>query len=148
MDEAKKNEYIKGCYQQNFFGEMLKKETDEHLGYHAEPDGLVLYVGHYPERKEESKFSWELTARLIEALIKDKNYLDEPKEDKQLSLLDMEKTSWRVHTSILQRLKSRLHSRRLPLTSLFGLAAVQREVPREFTAITAERTIQQRMSYS
>lgn len=91
MDEAKKNEYIKGCYQQNFFGEMLKKETNEHLGYHAEPDGLVLYVGHYPERKEESKFSWELTARLIEALIKDKNYLDEPKEDKQLSLLDMEK---------------------------------------------------------
>ena len=90
MDEAKKNEYIKGCYQQNFFGEMLKKETDEHLGYHAEPDGLVLYVGHYPERKEESKISWELTARLIEALIKDKNYLDEPKEDKQLSLLDME----------------------------------------------------------
>ena len=49
-----------------------------------------MYQGNYPSRTHEAKFDWELTAKLIEALIKDRNYLDEPTVGQQISLLDVD----------------------------------------------------------
>ena len=41
-------------------------------------DGLHLFEGTFLNPKAEMSFSWQTTRELIEALIKDNNYLDEP----------------------------------------------------------------------
>lgn len=89
-DEQKKSAYVRNAYEMGLTGEFYRPGTKEHIGYHVEPSGLLIYEGSFTDRKTEVKFTWGLVVELIEALVKDKNYLDEPKEDKQLSLLDME----------------------------------------------------------
>ncbi len=84
-----KTEYVKTAYNMGLYGEFYRPGTEEHIGYHAEPDSLVIYQGNYPSRTHEARFSWETVMYLIDALIKDKNYLDEPKAGQQLSMLDM-----------------------------------------------------------
>ena len=86
----KKADYVKNAYEMLTFIEFNRKETAEHIGYRAEEDGLVIYQGNYLTRTHETKFSWAVVMELIEVLIKDRDYLDAPKEGQQLSMLDME----------------------------------------------------------
>ena len=88
-DENKKTEYVKSIYPTEVREEFILPENKEHIGYYARTDEFVIYQGEYAARTHEAVFSWDLTRRLIEALIKDKNYLDEPKTDKQMSLFDV-----------------------------------------------------------
>lgn len=92
-DQQRKTDFIKNVYQMGVFSEFNRPGTAERIGYYPESGGLLIYEGFYAERKTEVAFTWQLVAELIEALAKDKNYLDEPKEDKQLSLLDMEENA-------------------------------------------------------
>ena len=92
-DEQKKSAYVRNAYEMGLTGEFYRPGTKEHIGYHVEPSGLLIYEGSFTDRKTEVKFTWGLVAELIEALAKDKNYLDEPKENKQLSLLDLEENA-------------------------------------------------------
>ncbi len=89
-NQDKKNTYVRKSYEMGLTGEFYRPGTKEHLGYHVEPSGLLLYEGRFSEPKSAAKFTWGLVAELIEALHKDKNYLDEPKGDRQMSLLDLE----------------------------------------------------------
>ncbi len=92
-DQTKKSTYVRRSYEMGFTGEFLRPGTQEHIGYHVEPSGLLLYEGSFNAPKSAAKFTWGLVAELIEALHKDKNYLDEPKENKQLSLFDAEENT-------------------------------------------------------
>ena len=87
---TEKAEYIKNVYSPLTFIEFKKKGTEEHLGYRADVDSLLVYEGNFPSRKSEMRLEWDFVAKLIGALIKDRNYLDEPKAGQQLSLLDVE----------------------------------------------------------
>ena len=89
-DYHKKAEYVKNAYEKLTFIEFYKKGTQEHLGYRADEDGLLIYKGNFLTRTNDVKFSWGVVTELIEVLIKDKDYLDAPKEGQQLSMLDME----------------------------------------------------------
>ena len=88
--EAEKAEYIKGSYPTLLFAEFYKEGTEEHLGYRAAEDGLLLYEGNFMTRKAETLMDWPFVTELIGALIKDGNYLDEPQADKQMTLFDAE----------------------------------------------------------
>ena len=85
-----KKDYIKNAYEMLTFIEFNRKGTQEHIGYRAEDDGLVIYQGNYLTRTHETKFSWGVVMELVEVLIKDRDYLDAPKAGQQLSMLDME----------------------------------------------------------
>ncbi len=89
-DQKKKTDYVKSAYEMGLTGEFYRPGTHEYIGYHVEPQGLLLFDGHFSSQTTEVKFTWQLVAELIEALHKDKNYLDEPKGDRQMSLLDLE----------------------------------------------------------
>ena len=89
-DYNKKKDYIKNAYEMLTFIEFNRKGTQEHIGYRAEDDGLVIYQGNYLTRTHETKFSWGVVMELVEVLIKDRDYLDAPKAGQQLSMLDME----------------------------------------------------------
>lgn len=82
-DEQKKSAYVRNAYEMGLTGEFYRPGTKEHIGYHVEPSGLLIYEGSFTDRKTEVKFTWGLVAELIEALAKDKNYLDEPKEQSE-----------------------------------------------------------------
>ena len=84
----KKNEYIKGVYPMDTFIEFYKKGSTEHIGYHPTKDYLEIYFGNYLTHTHEVKFSWDKARQLIEALIKDNNYMDGPEPGQQLSILD------------------------------------------------------------
>ena len=90
--ETEKAEYVKKAYPPLLFAEFYKQGTEEHLGYRADNDSLLLYTGNFTSRTAETRMEWAFVARLIGALIEDKNYLDKPevKEDHQMSLFDME----------------------------------------------------------
>ena len=87
---TEKAEYIKNVYSPLTFIEFKKQGTEEHLGYRADADSLLVYEGNFPSRKSEMRLEWDFVAKLIGALIKDRNYLDEPKAGQQLSLMDVE----------------------------------------------------------
>ena len=87
---TEKAEYIKSVYSPLTFIEFKKQGTEEHLGYRADADSLLVYEGNFPSRKSEMRLEWDFVAKLIGALIKDRNYLDEPKAGQQLSLMDVE----------------------------------------------------------
>ncbi len=76
-DEERKNQYIRECYKPMTIS-IYKDETHT-IGYSSLfDDGLHLFEGTYLNPKAEMSFSWQTTRELIEALIKDNNYLDEP----------------------------------------------------------------------
>jgi hypothetical protein len=88
--EAEKVEYVKKAYPPLVFTEFYKQGTEQHIGYRADDESLLLYVGNFPSRTSEMRMDWAFVTRLIGALITDKNYLDKPvvKENHQMSLFD------------------------------------------------------------
>lgn len=88
--DAEKAEYVKSAYPPLLFAEFYKQGTEDHLGYRADDEGLLLYTGSFTSRTAENRMDWAFVTRLIEALITDKNYLDKPvvKENHQMSLFD------------------------------------------------------------
>ena len=90
--DAEKAEYVKSAYPPLLFAEFYKQGTEDHLGYRADDESLLLYTGSFTSRTAENRMDWAFVTRLIEALITDKNYLDKPvvKEDHQMSLFDMD----------------------------------------------------------
>lgn len=90
--KEEKVEYVKKAYPPLLFAEFYKEGTEEHLGYRADEEGLLAYIGNFPSRSAEMRMGWEFVTGLINALIKDKNYLDEPlvQESKQLSIFDVD----------------------------------------------------------
>ena len=88
--ETEKVAYVKASYLTLLFAEFYKEGTEEHLGYRAAEDGLLLYEGNFMTRKAETLMDWPFVTELIGALIKDGNYLDEPQADKQMTLFDAE----------------------------------------------------------
>ena len=90
--DAEKAEYVKSAYPPLLFAEFYKQGTEDHLGYRADDESLLLYTGSFTSRTAENRMDWAFVTRLVEALITDKNYLDKPvvKEDHQMSLFDMD----------------------------------------------------------
>lgn len=90
--KEEKVEYVKKAYPPLLFAEFYKEGTEEHLGYRADEEGLLAYIGNFPSRSAEMRMGWEFVTGLIDALIKDKNYLDEPpvQESKQMSIFDVD----------------------------------------------------------
>ena len=88
-DDAKKTAFIHDCYPKMTIG-FYRPGNKEMLGYSGLfEDGLHLYEGTFMNPKSSAVFSWGLTRELIEALIKDGNYLDAPKEGEQIKLDDV-----------------------------------------------------------
>ena len=89
-NESEKADYVKSAYPPLLFAEFYKQGTEEHLGYRADDDSLLLYLGNFPSRSAEMRMDWAFVTQLIEALISDENYLDKPKvkEGLQISLFD------------------------------------------------------------
>lgn len=92
-DEERKNQYIRECYKPMTVS-IYKDEThSEYIGYSSLfDDGLHLFEGTLLNPKAEMSFSWQTTRELIEALIKDNNYLDEPMPE-TLATAPMETTA-------------------------------------------------------
>ena len=88
--DEEKTEFVKSAYTPFLFAEIVKNGTQDHLGYRADAEGLLLYEGKFLSRTAETRMDWALITKLINALITDRNYLDEPKEGQQLSLLDVD----------------------------------------------------------
>ena len=88
--DEQKTEFVKSAYTPLLFVEIFKEGTQEHLGYRADAEGLLLYEGNFLTRKAETRMDWALITKLIGALITDRNYLDAPEPGQQLSLLDVE----------------------------------------------------------
>ena len=90
--DAEKTEYVKSTYPPLLFAEFYKQGTEDHLGYRADDESLLLYTGSFTSRTAENRMEWAFVTRLVEALITDKNYLDKPvvKEYHQMSLFDMD----------------------------------------------------------
>ena len=90
--DAEKAEYVKSAYPPLLFAEFYKQGTEDHLGYRADDESLLLYTGSFTSRTAENRMDWAFVTRLVEALITDKNYLEKPvvKEDHQMSLFDMD----------------------------------------------------------
>lgn len=78
-DEERKNQYIRACYKPMTVSIYKDEAHTEYIGYSSLfDDGLHLFEGTFLNPKAEMSFSWQTTRELIEALIKDNNYLDEP----------------------------------------------------------------------
>ena len=90
--EERKNNYVRELYTEGLFAEMFKPGTQDHIGYRASKDGLLIYDGALLTHTAESRLSWPLTRDLIEALIVDGDYLDEPTQhvSEQMSLFEPE----------------------------------------------------------
>ena len=90
--DAEKTEYIKKAYPPLLFAEFFKTGTEQHLGYRADEEGLLMYEGNFPSRTSEMRMDWDFVTQLIGALISDKNYLDKEAvtENKQMSLFDVD----------------------------------------------------------
>ena len=99
--DTEKAEYVRSAYPPLLFAEFYKQGTEDHLGYRAAEDGLLLYEGKFTTRKAEVLMEWPFVAQLIGALIKDRNYLDEPRGGEQLSLLDVDTESGQTKEEIV-----------------------------------------------
>ena len=92
-DEERKNQYIRACYKPMTVSIYKDEAHTEYIGYsNLFDDGLHLFEGTYLNPKAEMSFSWQTTRELIEALIKDNNYLDEPMPE-TLATAPMETTA-------------------------------------------------------
>ena len=69
---------------------------------------MLLYEGKFMTRKAEVLVEWPLVTQLIGALIKDRNYLDEPRGGEQLSLLDVDTESGQTKEEIVPDTSSQM----------------------------------------
>ena len=106
--DTEKAEYVRSAYPPFLFAEFYKQGTEDHLGYRAAEDGLLLYEGKFTTRKAEVLMEWPFVAQLIGALIKDRNYLDEPRGGEQLSLLDVDTESGQTKEEIVPDTSSQM----------------------------------------
>ena len=106
--DTEKAEYVRSAYPPLLFAEFYKQGTEDHLGYRAAEDGLLLYEGKFTTRKAEVLMEWPFVAQLIGALIKDRNYLDEPRGGEQLSLLDVDTESGQTKEEIVPDTSSQM----------------------------------------
>jgi N12 class adenine-specific DNA methylase/adenine-specific DNA methylase len=106
--DTEKAEYVRSAYPPFLFAEFYKPGTEDHLGYRAAEDGLLLYEGKFMTRKAEVLVEWPLVTQLIGALIKDRNYLDEPRGGEQLSLLDVDTESGQTKEEIVPDTSSQM----------------------------------------
>ena len=78
-NEERKNQYIRESYKQATVSIYQDEAQIEHIGYSSLfEDGLHLFEGTSLNPKAEMVLSWQATRELIEELIRDNNYLDEP----------------------------------------------------------------------
>ena len=92
-NEKRKNQYIRECYKPMTVSIYKDEAHTEYIGYSSLfDDGLHLFEGTFLNPKAEMSFSWQTTRELIEALIKDNNYLDEPMSE-TLATAPMETTA-------------------------------------------------------
>ena len=75
--------------------EVLAGTNEIRVGYHAEPDGLLMWEGSYLSRVSESVFSWAVVTEMTEGLIERGEYKiklglqNAPVMAEQLALFDM-----------------------------------------------------------
>jgi hypothetical protein len=65
--DTEKAEYVRSAYPPFLFAEFYKPGTEDHLGYRAAEDGLLLYEGKFMTRKAEVLVEWSLVTQLIGA---------------------------------------------------------------------------------
>ncbi len=91
-NEQRKNDYIRECFPKATISFWKDENKDDYLGYSGLfDDGLHLFRGTFLNPSASATFSWDLTRTLIEALIKDNNYLD-PKVEKMPDLKEEKPT--------------------------------------------------------
>ncbi len=109
-DDAKKTAYIRECYPK-LTASMYRTGTKEYLGYSGLfDDGLHVFAGTFMNPSAAEVLDWDFARKLIEALIHDKNYLDEPRAGEQITMMDAvaetkpEKTQFRVSQEVIDEL--------------------------------------------
>lgn len=94
-DLAQRTEFLKGSYNDTWV-EILAGTGQIRVGYHAEPDGLLMWEGSYLSRTSESVFSWPIVTEMTEGLIERGAYKikiglqNAPVLAEQLALFDMD----------------------------------------------------------
>ena len=93
-DLAQRIEFLKNSYN-DIWVEVLAGTNEIRVGYHAEPDGLLMWEGSYLSRVSESVFSWAVVTEMTEGLIERGEYKiklglqNAPVMAEQLALFDM-----------------------------------------------------------
>lgn len=93
-DLAQRTEFLKSSYN-DIWVEVLTGTNEIRVGYHAEPDGLLMWEGSYLSRVSESVFSWAVVMEMTEGLIERGEYKiklglqNAPVMAEQLVLFDM-----------------------------------------------------------
>ena len=93
-DLAQRTEFLKSSYN-DIWVEVLAGTNEIRVGYHAEPDGLLMWEGSYLSRASESVFSWAVVTEMTEGLIERGEYKiklglqNAPVMAEQLALFDM-----------------------------------------------------------
>ena len=93
-DLAQRTEFLKNSYN-DIWVEVLAGADKLRVGYHAEPDGLLMWEGSYLSRVSESVFSWAVVTEMTEGLIERGEYKiklglqNAPVMAEQLALFDM-----------------------------------------------------------
>ena len=93
-DLAQCIEFLKNSYN-DIWMEVLAGTNEIRVGYHAEPDGLLMWEGSYLSRVSESVFSWAVVTEMTEGLIERGEYKiklglqNAPVMAEQLALFDM-----------------------------------------------------------
>ena len=72
-DLAQCIEFLKNSYN-DIWVEVLAGTNEIRVGYHAEPDGLLMWEGSYLSRVSESVFSWAVVTEMTEGLIERGEY--------------------------------------------------------------------------
>ena len=91
---AERTEFLKNSYN-DIWVEVLAGTDKVRVGYHAEPDGLLMWEGSYLSRTSESVFSWPVITEMTEGLIERGEYKiklglqNVPVMAEQLALFDM-----------------------------------------------------------
>ena len=91
---AERTEFLKNSYN-DIWVEVLAGTHKVRVGYHAEPDGLLMWEGSYLSRTSESVFSWPVITEMTEGLIERGEYKiklglqNVPVMAEQLALFDM-----------------------------------------------------------
>ncbi len=91
---AERTEFLKNSYN-DIWVEVLAGTDKVRVGYHAEPDGLLMWEGSYLSRASESVFSWAVVTEMTEGLIERGEYKiklglqNAPVMAEQLALFDM-----------------------------------------------------------
>ena len=91
---AERTEFLKNSYN-DIWVDVLAGTDKVRVGYHAEPDGLLMWEGSYLSRTSESVFSWSVITEMTEGLIQRGEYKiklglqNAPVMAEQLALFDM-----------------------------------------------------------